>query len=288
MNDVDASRFLQAIARRIADAYIAHTHPRAILLTGSAAAGESDGYSDIDFIAYYDELPSDAQRGAAGAQLAAELGAIPLSRPHGDWYAIRGVECQVAQGTIEMWDQQLARAMGPQFVEGDQKALSGLLQGIALHGEALIRERQARVASYPEALARATVERYLHFPPIWRAPEYFARRDAALWFHQTVAEACLNVLGVLAGLNHRYYSTFQFKRMRAFIAGLDLAPADLADRIERVLASISRDPAAVASELESLAGETVGLVETHMPDVDTSSARQYLGHRFEPWQPLPM
>ncbi|WP_243147284.1 hypothetical protein [Scytonema sp. UIC 10036] len=40
----------------------------------------------------------------------------------------------------------------------------------------------------------------------------------------------------------------------------------------------------VINELEALVRETVELVEIHMPQVDTSSARRKLGWRQEPWK----
>jgi hypothetical protein len=95
------------------------------------------------------------------------------------------------------------------------------------------------------------------------------------------------VLGVLAGLNRQYYSTFYFKRMRAFTETLTLKPADLADRIERLLAHLSSDPAAAANELEALVAETVALVERHMPEIDVTEAKRFLGERHVPWR-LPL
>jgi predicted nucleotidyltransferase len=61
----EASRYLLALAEHVAAAYLAHTAPRSILLTGSAADGTSDYYSDLDLIAYYDRLPTDDQLAAA-------------------------------------------------------------------------------------------------------------------------------------------------------------------------------------------------------------------------------
>ncbi|MDQ3702539.1 MAG: nucleotidyltransferase domain-containing protein, partial [Chloroflexota bacterium] len=69
------SVYLVALAERVAAAYVAHAGPRAVLLTGSAAAGESDTYSDIDLIAYYDQPPTDEARAAAREQVVRELGA---------------------------------------------------------------------------------------------------------------------------------------------------------------------------------------------------------------------
>src|SRR5690348_4710933 len=65
----DASRYLVALAERISAAYVLNTRPRAILLTGSAATGESDYYSDVDLIVYHDDLPSDPDLAKARAAI---------------------------------------------------------------------------------------------------------------------------------------------------------------------------------------------------------------------------
>jgi hypothetical protein len=281
------SVYLVALAGRVAAAYVAHTTPRAVLLTGPAAAGEADAYSDIDLIAYYDLPPEDAQRAAAREQVARELGASLVDRPPGDWHAINGVLCEVSLQLVANQERYLAALLdAPAPDPLQQKAVAGLLQAVPLHGEALIRAWQARAAVYPEGLARATVARHLRFLPVWRAPEMFAARDAALFFHQSVVEACLNVLGVLAGLNRRYYSAFQLKRLRKLVDGLPLAPPDVAARIERVLAATAARPEVAAAELEALVGETVALVEAHLPEVDTSAVRRDLGRRSPPWTPV--
>lgn len=41
-----------------------------------------------------------------------------------------------------------------------------------------------------------------------------------------------HLLGVIAGLNRRYYSPFQLKRVHRFVNQLDIAPADFSDRLE--------------------------------------------------------
>ena len=94
------------------------------------------------------------------------------------------------------------------------------------------------------------------------------------------AESSLNLLGMLAGLNWLYYSRFQFKRLRRFVATMDLAPLNLADRLDGLF---TLDPVAAGAALERLVKETVALVEAHMPTADTNPARRYLDNRHRPW-----
>ena len=82
-------------------------------------------------------------------------------------------------------------------------------------------------------------------------------------------EGCLNVLGVLAGLNRRYYSTFQFKRARAFEATLPLAMPDGRRASSGRSAPLREAARRLTGELEALVAETVALVEAHLPGVDT-------------------
>lgn len=151
----DAPRHLRELAGRIAAIYAAPTPARAAILVGSASTGESDEYSDVDMGLLYDEIPPEEQLDAARARVIRELGAVPLSRPNGDWYRVGGVYCQMGLITLDALDRHLDRALGPDFQEGDQKALSGWLHAIALHGENIVEARRRRVATYPEELAHA-------------------------------------------------------------------------------------------------------------------------------------
>lgn len=160
------------------------------------------------------------------------------------------------------------------------KAIDGVLHGIAIEGTDIIAEWQRRVSAYPDGLARATVEAHLRFFPIWRFADRLAARDTTLWYYQILVETCQNLVGVLAGLNHLYYAKFQFKRMHAFVGQMAIAPDSLSDRIDRLFACPMNSAVA---DLERLVGETVSLVEIHMPDIDTTPIRRELGVRDKPW-----
>ncbi len=54
-------------------------------------------------------------------------------------------------------------------------------------------------------------------------------------------------------------------------------------RLERLFQS-ERQTALI--ELEALVAETVTLVETYMPTIDTTKAKRRLGWRQQPWQPF--
>ncbi len=283
----EASRSLIALAKRVAAEYVVQTGPRAILLTGSAAEGISDSFSDLDLIVYYDRLPSPDDLAAGRASLqATNIRTSSGEEPNSflEEYVLQGVECQVAHLTIAAWERDMAsvvEAFEPATLV--EKALSGLLDGVALHGGNLIEGWQARAAAYPEELARAAVEHHLRFFPLWRVAERRRTRDATIFYHQMLVETSLNLLGVLAGLNHVYFSSFQFKRLHRFVDTLGLAPERLADRLDGVFAL---DPVEAGIAMERLVDETIRLVEAHMPMVDTAPTRRHLGVRHHPWHPI--
>lgn len=283
----EASRHLLALAERMAAAYVPQTRPRAVLLAGSAAEGVSDYYSDLDLMVYYDQLPTADQLASARELLQVTDLRIEGHRSGGgcsENYFLQGVECQVAHFPTAMWEGYWATVLEDcSVVSGIHKAVMGVVDGVALHDDGLIGAWKARFAAYPDRLGLAMVEHYLKFFPLWEFAERFESRDAKLFYYQMLVEASQNLLGVLAGVNRLYYSTFQFKRMRKFVGRMRVAPERLADRLD---ALFSLDPATAGTELERLVDETVALVETHMPTVDTAPVRRQIGLRQRPWTPV--
>jgi hypothetical protein len=282
----DASGHLVALAKRIAAAYVGQSAPRAILLTGSAAVGESDYFSDLDLIAYYDRLSSPDHLAAARVSLqATNIRASRVQEADStiEEYVLGGIECQVAHVTIAAWERDMASVL-EEFEPGThiEKAITGLLDGLSLHGNDLIEQWRAHAADYPEELARATVEHHLRFFPLWRVVESWRERDATIFFYQMLVETSLNLLAVLAGLNHLYFSGFQFKRLHRFVAKMHLAPDLLTERLESLFAL---DPVSAGIEMERLVDETITLLATRMPMVDTAQARLPLGLRHRSWDP---
>jgi hypothetical protein len=281
----EASLFLHALARRCAELHLVHTAPRAVLLTGSAAQGESDGFSDLDLIMYYDELPSEEAIRAARDELNASKSRALFPRSEqafGETCSIDGVECQVVYFRIAAWEAELRRALEEHDPDPIlQKMLGGLLEGLPVTGEELIDGWKRRAAAYPEGLARAMIEKHLQFFPLWYLQERIGARDAALWQQQILLDGAQNILGVLAGLNRLYYSSFQFKRIRRFIAQMQNAPADLAGRLEQLFGANCAD---ASRRMETLVSETISLVDRLMPGIDTSSVHAILGQRQPPWR----
>ena len=281
----ERTQYLLDLVRRTVQPYIANSKTRAVMVTGSVAEGLCDEYSDCDVMFYYDELPSKADLQQSRLQNPrAELIEFldhPSDGAFGETLQIDGVECQFAHATIAQWEREIASILEAFEIQSPMmKGMSGTLNGVPLHGEPLIQQWKTRIANFPDGLGQAMVKHYLTFVPVWGMQEKLARRDATLWYSQIMVESAQNILGVLSGLNRQYYSTSQFKRMGRFIDQLAIAPENLALRLESLF-HLKSD--AAVRELEGLVQETIALVKTHMPEVDTVSVKHKLGWRQKPW-----
>lgn len=283
-----ASNYLLDLAGKIAEPYTTLPTLRAAMVTGSSAKGLSDYHSDLDMTMYYEaELPTEE----ALSEIREGHGAVERKwligdRSQGSFaeaYDVNGIEVQIGHTTIAAWEATMAEVLEKLTCDTPtQKALEGTLNCKALYGESYIDAWQAKIRAYPPALAEAMVKKHLAFFPVWGLEHHFQTRDATLWYYQIMVEAAQNLVGVLAGLNRLYFTTFQFKRMERFFNEMVIAPSDLSARIE---ALFQADMQNAMTELEMLVSETIVLVEEHMPTVDTTQAKRRIGWRQKPWTP---
>lgn len=269
---------LRDLARRIVAAVAPPTGAVGALLAGSAGEGRADRFSDLDLIFYYERLPDPAAfRRLLDSLDAAHL--LPIGEPQeeffADEYLMDGVRVQTGGSAVASVERQVDRLLaGTDPGEPATKLVMGLLHGLPMHGDELLRRWRERVAAYPEGLARRTVEKHLAVYPYWRTVEHVAARDARLWEVQSLLDGAFAVLAVLSGLNRVYFTSFQFKRMREHVADFDAAPPRLVERLESLF---DLDRVRAAEELRALFEETLTLVEARMPEVDTARARAMLG-----------
>jgi hypothetical protein len=252
---------------------------------GSTVAGGCDFYSDLDMALYHEALPSEEERAERRASLGAEefraLAEAPGEAVIED-FRVDGIECQLAHVTVAAWERDMAVVLeGLDVTSPLQKALSGTLEGEALHGADVIDRWKARARDYPEALAEALVRHYLQaIPAVWALEKRLTVRDAELWLREMVVDAEYGILGVLAGLNRVYYTTFQFKRLWEFAGQLKVAPEGLAVRLDQALTAPSMEAIGI---IRGLVEETVSLVEAGMESVDTAGIRKRLAVVERAW-----
>lgn len=280
------AQVLHGLASRVASVFVEEAGAVAALVVGSTATGTADEWSDIDLILFYGSWPGAAVLEQARQRLAPAdllvLGGDPGGDVYLEQFAVDGVACQLVHQTIDAWRATAATVLHELDVASPaQKALSGLHQGLVLHGGDVIGELRGE-AQYPDPLRAAMVRANLDLFPLWMLQDGLAKRDAELWQRGELVSALQKVLAMLAGINRVYFSTFQLKHTRDLVGGFTMAPPDLVDRLEHAL--VARMPEA-AQEMERLVDETLAIVERELPEVDVAAARARIGRRIQPWSP---
>jgi predicted nucleotidyltransferase len=279
---------LRELARRITDAYLRQMPLVGAVLTGSGARGDADRFSDLDLLMYAEEVPPAEAVAAAQRELGTGTPVVLL--PHGpsgflDQFPLDGIQCQVGVIPVGDVDDELDGLLvdheGLDSPVG--KIATGLLEGIALHGEELIARWRGRVEDYPDSLRVAMVRHWWRFFPLWYHERSLASRDAGLWRQEELVNAAYALLGTLAGVNRLYFARFELKRQRAFMEKMTLAPPRLADRLESLF---TLPPADAIAELGALVLETQAIVERELPGIDVS-LRRPPGTSVEIWASEP-
>jgi hypothetical protein len=266
----------RGIARRVAQAH-EPLLPGALaaMVFGSTVDGMADGRSDLDMGIVFDELPAEDELRAACERAGGAAWTWHNGSLHEDGMAvgfdIDGLEVQIAYTSPAILQRDLNELLVEHKPDTlNHKVAEGLLKAEPLIAPERLAAWRAQVAQYPQGLADAMMRHHLAEPTPWKWFGYLLHRDAGLWCRELLVDACFRLFGVLAGLNKRYYTTFQFKRMHRFASQLPLAPHHLADRVEALL--VAPLPEAFRL-LYALDGEVLALLEAHAPHIDLGGAR---------------
>jgi hypothetical protein len=282
MLDATARRLFD-IAQRVADAHRGVDDASLMsCVSGSTVDNTADARSDVDMSVVFAKLPEEAVLREA------------CRRAGGDWFwsagnvaeglvvsfHVDGVEVQIGYnneaGLIADLDEVLVRH-NPDTP--NHKLAEGILKSMPLAGADRLAALQQRLAAFPPELGRAMVVHGLGSAPVsWRGISQLLHRDAGLWCREIQADACYRFLLILSGLNRRYFTRFQVKRMQRLASKLEIAPPQLAERIETLLSAPHRE-AFIA--LHALEREVLDRVAERMPDVDLGAARK----RWEAFAP---
>ncbi len=276
---MDRAAHHRDLAARVADAHRALADPALLaFVSGSTVDKLVDERSDVDMSVVLTRLPADdvLQRTciAAGATPWQWTIGEPASGSFVVSFRLQGIEVQIGYATQAAFAAQLDEVLLKHNPDTPlHKLAEGVLKAQALIGEAGLRDWQRRLRDFPEPLRRAMVEHALKTPTPWRAITQIIHRDTELWCRELQVDACYRMLLALAGLNRRYFTRFQVKRVHKLAAALPLAPVGLANRIDALL---SAPPREAFVTLHALEGELLALIGSELPDVDTRAATQRL------------
>jgi hypothetical protein len=192
------------------------------------------------------------------------------------------VQAQIGHATIATWETTSPKCWsGGTPTPRSTRRCRGRSNAWQSTGKDYIERWKARIRAYPDGLARAMVEKRLQIFPVWYVQDALDARDATLWHFQIRIETAYALIGILAGLNRLYFTTFQFKKMSRFFDQMRIKPERLAERVE---ALFGQTPAEAAASLEVLVREVLALVEREMPDVDVARLQRRVGGRRPRWE----
>lgn len=263
------------LARDIASYYAPRAGVAFIILGGSTARGETDAWSDLDILVYWNAVDT------------AWLATPPLEGPDvrrfvwretfpGEvWleqYFIGTQKIDVAHASLAWWERIVGDVVERGEAEGWKLGtLGGFTESLPLHGEPAWRAWCERIEPLPLAVATRMITAHLFFYPPWVIEKQGFMRGDWHAFHDVLSEAIRNLLTVLAGLNRRYFTADKLKRIGATAERMPIRPRDAGARLE---ALYTMERAAVPAALGTLVADTLALVETHRPDIDTARARR--------------
>jgi hypothetical protein len=248
-----------------------------VLLTGSVSLSRCDAASDVDMSIYYRELPAAEELEAlVEAAKATGGGLYSMDQDAGMacYSFIDGVKVDTGHGrTADIAALVEGFAVEPKLDDTNTFIItSGIVQGAGLYGAALIAGWQRRLAELPQSFGRSLVERYMRFAPTAVLREMGAARGDYPFVYELMVDQARNLLYTLCGLNRRI-PPGKVKGMELTLERLALAPRDVVARARHMWVLPPIDGVA---ELYGLIGDTLDLVDAHMPEVSTARVRERL------------
>jgi hypothetical protein len=251
----ERSRELTQVAERLV-AGLPSEIAEEVVLTGSVSRGTADEVSDIELLVVTPE-PLELDRCYA---LAAAAGVEQLGSWGDQSGATRRVSGYFEGVPVELiwWSRELAeRSIDGCFEGTGAGTADAIVHGIALRDSGSLARWQARLADYPEELARARIEdaaltwggfAAAGLLTIARPDEHLARLERML-------DDASRVLRIVYALNRVWPPTT--KRLAARSEALAIKPERLAERI--VAALTEPDPRRAVLLMTELQADTVAL-----------------------------
>ena len=267
-------------AHRLAERIRTFQGIQAIIIAGSVARGYADQYSDIEIPIFWDSFPDDERRQAIFNKVNASF-LVPYDGPSAEdqllindvqvdlWHISIARQESVIQAVLEHFDTE----------EGSLNALDTLRSCIPLYGHEIIARWKEQAQAFPEGLQKKLIETHIN---AFRIAGLFlsSMRNNPTAFYGQMNYLHQSVFMVLLALNQSYFPTYKWLYRR--LGEMTVKPVKIEERMRRVFAL----PYSQAiDETKKLLDETLGLVESHIPSIDTTQVRQQLGYiRTAQWR----
>lgn len=268
------SKHLISLAKKVSEIYKQNPICAAVMVTGSAAKGISDEYSDVDMGVFYhkpftkkyfDEVKGSAIQSGGGFY-------------HGDkngfavYHIIDGVKVDTGHGMINSHEKMIRDFLkNPTLDFNQQIVASGTLFAIPLHGKKYIDTWKNWYSKYPKTLEDLMIKENLKFHSKWVLEKMGLARNESIFINETVLKSLENCVKVLCGLNKEYHPG-KLKGMNYTIKKLKHKPVNLVYCVENIF-KINQKKA--VNEINNLVYDTIKLTEKIRPDIDTARVKWY-------------
>lgn len=259
--------------KQIAALYAKNPKLAALAVAGSVGRGWADEWSDVELDLFWREPPTDADRKSV---IEAFNGTIEYYFPleefeWSDAYFADGLKIEVS-GFLATTIDEFIHAVIDEFDTDTDKQLrfAALQNSIPLYGEIQVHAWRAKLARYPDELARRIIKENIEFGG-WNGVEMlFARGDLVLAY-DLLLKTQKQVLAVLLALNRQWMAHPRGKWLTRVADSFQIKPERLAERMTFALRDGS---AAGAREMHGVIEDTFGLVEQQFPDMDLTQAKR--------------
>jgi hypothetical protein len=264
------------LAQKCAERFAQDPRVVAFLLTGSTVMIGCDEVSDIDCTVYYSDMPSETEADAM-CQQAIDTGGGVYGRDGSEFAVYEFIDGIKSDFGHTRWSEMETFISGfltdPDLSNNDFLIMSsGFYYGKSLYGNGLIEGLQAKMADYPTIYQQRLATKHLRFPPTTVLTEMGLARNDILLVQEELFHAVENMFGLLCAVNQIYHPG-KTKSMAFSVGKMAHKPPDFMARINELFMG---SPADGVRKVPALIQETLTLVETHLPEIDTSRTRKII------------
>ncbi|WP_026696125.1 nucleotidyltransferase domain-containing protein [Peribacillus kribbensis] len=272
----------EQLARDLAEIYILQPKVEGVMLAGSVARGLCDTHSDIELYILWKDAPSDSDRKQVIELLDGEILSF-FDYEDEEWseaYRVKGIKIEVSSFLTSTIDRVITKVFQEKVWNIDHQAIAASIQdGIPLEGKDVIASFKSRCADFPRELQKNMVESQLFFSSRWAARQAFLDRQDFFIYQKTVSEVIEKILTILHGVNSMFIVHPGFKWLSYTLSKMTVKPDGMENRIRSIL---TPGNSGSVIELENLLLETIGIVDTALPEIDLTAFRKDMkGSRVE-------
>lgn len=287
-----ASEWRIALARALATEYAVLANVQSVFVSGSAARGQADRFSDLELCVIWHAAPTEPERQTALTALGADIHRLyPYDPAEELWEDLAfigrdaagqpqsGVQVEISHFLGTTIADRIERVLVQHDIsDANQVLMAGIHDALPLHQPALIEEWQRRIADYPDALQVAMISRYGVIDHFWRWQMFVARGNNAMELAAHWTAILHHVIHLIVALNRIYFSGYKW--LDDLLARAPIAPVNLADRLRSVYAL---PPAEAALVVQAIVEETFDLIAQHVPAANVARFRQIFAFARPQW-----